>query len=104
MCSGFGSGNPKGIAIAEYNQKPLLVVDRYLVSKGKRPIISPSETDPKVAIDEFIRLAGISETNPEHINTNHFERWTGNAALEKLQDYSSQFVDSVFTGINYVLP
>lgn len=92
----IGSGNPKGIAIAENdNHMPLLVVDRYLVPRGKRPVISPSIVDPQVAIDEFVRLARTPETNSDRIELNHFERWIGDAALEKLQDYSSQFVDTV---------
>jgi hypothetical protein len=91
----IGSGNPKGIAIAEHNQKPLLVLDRYLVPKGKRPIISPSETNPEVAIEEFMRLSRTPEINSDHIQTSHFERWIGDAALEKLQEYSSNFVDNV---------
>jgi hypothetical protein len=92
----IGSGNPKGIAIAEdINHMPLLVVDRYLSPKGKRPIISPSITDPEVAIEEFVRLARTPETNANHIQFTHFERWIGDTALEKLQEYSSQFVDEV---------
>lgn len=92
----IGSGNPKGIAIAEdENQMPLLVVDRYLSPRGKRPIISPSVTDPEIAIQDFIRLARTPETNSDHIQSSHFERWIGNAALEKLQEYSGQFVDEI---------
>jgi hypothetical protein len=92
----IGSGNPKGIAIAENdNHMPLLVVDRYLVPRGKRPVISPSIVDPQVAIDEFVRLARTPETNSDHLELSHFDRWIGDAALEKLQDYSSQFVDTV---------
>jgi len=92
----IGSGNPKGIAIAENdNHMPLLVVDRYLVPRGKRPVISPSIVDPQVAIEEFVRLARTPETNSDHLELSHFERWIGDAALEKLQDYSSQFVDTV---------
>ena len=92
----IGSGNPKGIAIAEsHTQMPLLVLDRYLVPRSKRPIISPSETNPKTAIGEFIRLAGNPQTNSKHIQEPHFERWIGDAALEKLQEYSSSFVDNI---------
>jgi hypothetical protein len=92
----IGSGNPKGIAIAEADDNmPLLVVDRYLVPKGKRPIISPSITNPETAIQDFIRLARTPETSTNRIQTSHFERWIGDAALEKLQDYSSTFVDQV---------
>jgi hypothetical protein len=92
----IGAGNPKGIAIAEdKNQMPLLVVDRYLVPKGKRPIISPSITNPEEAIEDFIRLARTPETNTDYIQLTHFDRWIGNEALTKLQEYSSQFVDTV---------
>lgn len=110
----IGSGNPKGIAIAETGETttnnktgnllelpeldkrmPLLVVDRYLVPRGKRPVISPSVTNPETAIQDFIRLTRTPETNTNHIQTSHFERWIGDAALEKLQEYSSNFVDQV---------
>lgn len=92
----IGSGNPKGIAIAEdENQMPLLVVDRYLSPRGKRPIISPSITDPQEAIDRFKELSRIRGHNTDYIQFPNFERWIGDTALEKLQDYSSQFVDTV---------
>lgn len=90
----IGAGNPKGIAIAEDDQQmPLLVVDRYLVPRGKRPIISPSVTHPETAIADFVRLARTPDRTSDYIQRTHFERWIGDEALEKLQDYSSQFVD-----------
>lgn len=89
----IGAGNPKGIAIAEDAEKPLLVLDRYLVPKGKRPIISPSETNPEKAIEDFWRLARTPEDNTDYIKVSHFERWIGDKALEKLQEYASIFVD-----------
>lgn len=110
----IGSGNPKGIAIAETEETitdpktgnqvelpeldkriPLLVVDRYLVPRGKRPITSPSITNPAIAILNFIRLARTLETSTNCIQSSHFERWIGDEALKKLQDYSSQFVETV---------
>ncbi len=92
----IGSGNPKGIAIAEStNHQPLLVVDRYLVPKRKRPVISPAITNPEVAVEEFIRLAKKPEDTNTYIQESHFERWIGDTALEKLQEYSSQFVDEI---------
>ncbi|MBT9314857.1 hypothetical protein [Leptothoe spongobia] len=92
----IGSGNPKGVALAESTDKmPLLVIDRYLVPRGKRPVISPSVTNPEEAIEDFLRLARFSDSNSNHIEKTHFERWIGDSALEKLQDYSSQFVDTV---------
>jgi hypothetical protein len=93
----IGAGNPKGIAIAEEpeSKMPLLVVDKYLSPRGKRPIISPSETNPKIAIENFIRLARHPDTQTDHIAQANFDRWIGDAALEKLQDYANQFVDEV---------
>jgi hypothetical protein len=92
----IGSGNPKGIAIAEDdNQMPLLVVDRYLSPRGKRPIISPSITDPVQAIERFAQLARTPETNRDYIQLPNFERWIGDAALEELQQRSRNFVDSI---------
>lgn len=92
----IGSGNPKGVALAESDDKmPLLVVDRYLVPRGKRPVISPSVISAEEAIEDFIRLARTPDNNTDHIEVTHFDRWIGDAALEKLQDYSSQFVDTV---------
>jgi hypothetical protein len=92
----IGSGNPKGVALAESDDKmPLLVVDRYLVPRGKRPVISPSVTSAEEAIEDFIRLARTPDNSTDHIEGTHFDRWIGDAALEKLQDYSSQFVDTV---------
>jgi hypothetical protein len=93
----IGSGNPKGIAIAEAPETnmPLLVVDRYLVPRGKRPIVSPSVTNPETAIQDFIRLARSPEGAGDHIQLTHFDRWIGDEALKKLQDYSSQFVDTI---------
>ena len=92
----IGSGNPKGIAIAESSQnEALLVVDRYLVPKRKRPVISPAITNPEGAIATFNRLAKKPKDTSNYIQETHFERWIGDAALEKLQEYSSNFVDTV---------
>lgn len=92
----IGSGNPKGISIAEtVNQTPLLVIDRYLVPKGKRPIISPSITDSEVAIADFMRLAQYPHPNIDHIHDDYFDRWIGDKALEKLQEYATNFVKTV---------
>ncbi len=103
----IGSGNPKGVSLAEDSaKKPLLVFDRYLVPRGKRPIISPSVTNAEEAIDDFIRLSNnvqlgeaLTEDNlvgiPPSFNTKNFQRWVGDNALAKLQEYSSEFVDRV---------
>lgn len=92
----IGSGNPKGISIAENEQQiPLLVVDRYLVPKGKRPVISPAIIDPEIAINDFMRLAQYPHNNIDHIHDDYFDRWIGDKALEKLQEYSANFVKTV---------
>ena len=103
----IGSGNPKGVSLAEdSDNKPLLVFDRYLVPRGKRPIISPSVTNAEKAIDDFIRLSNNVQLGeppveedlvgiPPSFNTKNFQRWVGDAALAKLQEYSSEFVDRV---------
>lgn len=109
----IGSGNPKGISIAETGDKitliegqvielsdidqqmPLLVIDRYLSPRGKRPVISPSETDPGKATQKFIQLARTPEANSNYISTDNFDRWIGDKALEKLQEYAANFVKTV---------
>lgn len=92
----IGSGNPKGISIAETeSQTPLLVVDRYLSPRGKRPIISPSQTNPERAIQRFIELARTPVGDSDYIQTGNFERWIGDEALNKLQEYAGNFVDTV---------
>ena len=91
----IGAGNPKGISIAESDEIPLLVLDRYLVPQKKRPIISPSITDPQEAIANFKRLGNFEDSEDSHISENHFERWIGDAALTKLQEYATNFVDTV---------
>ena len=90
----IGAGNPKGISIAESDEVPLLVLDRYLEPQKKRPIISPSIVDPIAAIADFKRL-GNFDVSDNAIEENHFKRWTGDAALIKLQEYATNFVDTV---------
>jgi hypothetical protein len=92
----IGSGNPKGVALAEdANNKPLLVFDRYLVPRGKRPIISPSVTNAADAIADFQRLAQTPTANTDHISEPLFDRWLGDDALLKLQEYAGDFVNRV---------
>jgi len=92
----IGSGNPKGVSLAEdSDNKPLLVFDRYLVPRGKRPIISPSVTNAADAIADFQRLAQTPTANTDHISEALFDRWIGDLALEKLQEYAGDFVNRV---------
>jgi hypothetical protein len=81
-----GAGNPKGARILEDGSFMYLVLDRYLVPKGKRPIISPHQTDLTAALEGFRKAA---ETVRDKT---HFERWVGDKALAELQKLSELFV------------
>jgi hypothetical protein len=99
----LGAGNPKGVRIYEAqlleSEQPLLVLDRYLVPLGKRPVISPAITDKGEAIGQFTAAAltyqGKTVTGDKvDEKDKHFTRWIGNAALQQLQDYALQFADT----------
>ena len=87
----LGAGNPKGVSIAhaewEGENQPLLVVDKYRVPMGEKPIISPSIMENSIAISTFIHLAkSIHGDNPAK-----FERKIGKDALHTLQDAALMF-------------
>lgn len=92
----IGAGNPKGAKLAEKERVPLLVVDRYLVPKGKRPVVSPHETSGAKAVDYFVTQAeavrgsgfGFGSSSEGEM----FSRWTGDEALQKLESWSEAFV------------
>jgi hypothetical protein len=97
----LGAGNPKGAKLAEHENKILLVVDQYLVPKGKRPVISPHLTDPKEAKAYFVRqtesvrgetLTFGESTKSESAEVDMFKRWTGDKALAQLEAWSETFV------------
>ena len=92
----IGAGNPKGARLAEKEGAPLLVVDRYLVPKGKRPVVSPHETSGARAIDYFVTQAETVRGNGLSFGGSSegemFSRWTGDEALEKLESWSEAFV------------
>ncbi len=99
----LGAGNPKGVRIYQVEmlsvKQPLLVLDRYMAPLGKRPIISPSLTSTSDAIQSFVDDAlmvyGEKLSTSEHsVPRNEqivFERWIGDKALKKLQDYAADF-------------
>ncbi len=99
----IGAGNPKGVRIAEglllEEDEPLLVVDRYLAPLGKRPTISPQETNPNVALHRFREAAFFvfgERQNSEVIDQGiAFARWVGNEALQRLQQYCLDFTQRV---------
>lgn len=94
----LGAGNPKGARLAEVGGKPLLVVDKYLVPKGKRPVVSPHETNAQAALDYFVAQAenvrGETLSFGGRASTSMFERWTGDQALAKLEAWSEAFVNA----------
>lgn len=101
----LGAGNPKGIRIFDakwLNQtQPLLVLDKYLVPLGRRPIISPEETEKSQAVSQFINAAlsingrTMQNTEQEEQRSDNtiFTRWVGEAALHRLQEYAQQFAE-----------
>lgn len=99
----LGAGNPKGVMIYEdqllkdKEREPLLVVDRYLVPLGKRPIISPRVTSVEEALARFrtdaLTVEGQKVTQRETTG-DHFTRWVGDKALFELQTCAKQFVEA----------
>ncbi|MFQ5435446.1 MAG: hypothetical protein ACE5FD_11275 [Anaerolineae bacterium] len=102
----LGAGNPKGVRLYEsdfFGQKqPLLVLDRYLVPLGRRPILSPEGTDKAEAIAQFktaaLTVSGKPISQPIHEQKRDenmiFTRWVGDAALLQVQEYAQQFVEA----------
>jgi hypothetical protein len=96
----LGAGNPKGVKIYEgellKGREPLLVVDRYLVPLGKRPVVSPSEMRIDVALTQFrsdaLTVKG-AVVDKAKVSEDLFTRWLGDAALACLQDYATAFVE-----------
>jgi hypothetical protein len=85
----IGAGHPKGVEIFHYNwlgngEEPVLVIDIYKEPLGKRPIISPMETDVKKAIVEFAKKAKMYNNVD-----NKFERYMGESAHELLRMLAS---------------
>lgn len=94
----LGAGNPKGVKIYESEllkeREPLLVVDRYLVPLGKRPVVSPSAMEVEVALarfrDDALTVSG-TRVDEAKISEEFFTRWLGDAALAYLQDRAAAF-------------
>jgi len=85
----IGAGHPKGAEIFHHDwlgngKEPLLTVDIYKEPLGKRPVISPMETDVEKAIEEFVRKSKASDT-VEH----KFERHVGETAHRLLRKLAS---------------
>jgi hypothetical protein len=97
----LGAGNPKGVKVHEeagyLDGQPLLVLDRYLAPRGKRPVVSPSLTDTDAALRQFevaAREVGDGTLTDGMFASERFTRWVGNAALRKVQEYAGQFVEA----------
>jgi hypothetical protein len=100
----IGSGNPKGASIYEANGKPLLVVDKYLVPHGTRPVLSPTEVSVEDAVHKFqdkARSVNGGNWNGDYATAGNgnFERWFGSAAHQKLQGWADAFVNDVLKNI-----
>lgn len=89
----IGAGNPKGVRLFEKDNQPLLVLDRYLVPLGKRPVLSPTITDVPTAVDQFERNANsvVLQDGVFKDEDGVFMRWYGDAALARLQQFAVQF-------------
>lgn len=99
----MGAGNPKGVRIHEADllarEQPLLVLDRYLVPLGRRPVLSPEGADKAECVARF-REAALSVNGQVMEDGQHehsrgdkpiFTRWIGNHALRQIQEYAQQF-------------
>lgn len=101
-----GAGNPKGVRLYEAElrgrQQPLLVLDRYLVPLGRRPVLSPEMVQKEEAVEAFrsnaLRVRGqVVETDKVEQKREEnviFTRWLGEAALEQLQEYALNFTQA----------
>jgi hypothetical protein len=92
-----GAGNPKGARILSDGEFGLyLVLDRYLVPKGGRPIISPhlTEVEPALAAfrQEALRVREMQFQDGK-AQDSYFTRWVGEAALAELEHLAQVFVD-----------
>ncbi|RIH88260.1 hypothetical protein Mlute_00676 [Meiothermus luteus] len=90
-----GAGNPKGACVLSDEEfGPYLVLDRYLVPKGARPIISPHQTDIEEALASFRqearRVRGVSFASGKAEDA-YFARWVGEAALAELERMAEVF-------------
>ncbi|KAA3663957.1 MAG: hypothetical protein DWQ04_08150 [Chloroflexi bacterium] len=102
----LGAGNPKGVRLFTDEllgeNQPLLVLDKYLVPLGSRPVLSPEETMKANALAQF-KTAALTVSGQPISQTIHkqergenimFTRWVGNAALQQVQEYAQQFVEA----------
>jgi len=102
----LGAGNPKGVRIYDgderfMNGEPMIVLDRYLVPLGKRPVISPSITDPSKALQRFeeaARNVGCEVQDSTTVERDVFIRWIGHDALRQLQGYARRFAATHLVG------
>ena len=100
----LGAGNPKGVKIhdaplTKSEDEPWIVVDRYLSPLGKRPVISPSLTDVKIAKKQFenavFSVAGRQRKPAGKLTHGSFHRYVGDAAIAKLSEYLVRFEEEV---------
>lgn len=105
----LGAGNPKGTKIYEDKltsdtPEPWIVLDRYRVPLGKRPVVSPSITKVNDAQEQFKRAAlsigGIEQDPASELTRGSFQRYLGDGAIVKLTEYLEQFESEVLTDVD----
>lgn len=96
----LGAGTPKGVKIhddrlTKDEDEPWIVVDRYLVPLGKRPVVSPAITDIKTAKKQFseavFSVSGSKQECADVLADGNFHRYIGDAAISKLSEYLVEF-------------
>jgi hypothetical protein len=105
----LGAGNPKGVKIFD-NQltsdtpEPWIVVDRYRVPLGKRPVVSPSITEVNKAQEQFKKatfsIGGKEQQSASELTRGSFHRYIGDVAIVKLTEYLEQFESEVLTNVD----
>lgn len=123
----LGAGTPKGAGLLEAEwthggrseRGPALVIDEYLVPLGRRPIISPLELDPAVALNKFTsatnqvlipegyeRSEGVEYTisvKLKNSNSEVFVRRIGNAAWEYIVSQASEFYKEIVSKVEELI-
>ena len=105
----LGAGNPKGVKIYDApltkdEDEPWIVVDRYLVPIGKRPVVSPTITDVGAAKEQFKRaifsIEGSEQKHASELTQGSFHRYVGDAAIAKLSEYLVRFEEEVLNNVD----
>ena len=105
----LGAGNPKGVKIfedklASDTPEPWIVVDRYRVPLGKRPVVSPSITTVNKAQAQFkdavFSIGGQKQQLASELIRGSFHRYVGDGAIVKLTEYLERFESEELTNVD----